>query len=152
MHRSLVFLLCFTSAAVVGCQQQEKLNIANVKGTVTFNGKPLEKGTITFVVEDKLPLPAEIVDGKYAGTAVVGQNRIIISAKRKSAAAKRIPKEAESQIKWYKEHMRDKVEKPIDFDPTLVEIMPPEWGAQSKQTRLVESGQTNEFDFNIKKD
>jgi hypothetical protein len=39
---------------------------------------------------------------------------------------------------------------PIDYDPTMVEYIPPEWGIQSNQMRVVESGGANNFDFEIK--
>ena len=39
---------------------------------------------------------------------------------------------------------------PLDYDPTMVEYIPPEWGAHSTQVRVVEAGAANDFQFNIK--
>lgn len=151
MKRSLCFLLALVPATLVGCQGHTKLEIANIKGTVTVDGKPVEKGTITFFgTDEKVPLVADIIDGKYTGAAVVGQNKVMISARRKTGHAPKLSPAAEAQYKGYKEWMKDKTSGPIEFDPTMVEIIPPEFGSNSKQTRVVEPGKMNEFDFDIK--
>ena len=139
-------------AAVLGCQKDDKLTYANVKGTVTFNGQPIEKGQITFASEGRPPTTMDITSGQFAGQAVVGSNKISVSAKKKSAAAAKLPKDAETQIKGYKERMKGDFGGggSIDFDPSMVEYIPPEWGLDSKQMRVVESGAANEFQFDIK--
>jgi len=152
MNRLLGFLLLvLLLATVAGCQEGEKQSYANVSGHVTFNGKPIEKGQITFAVVGRPPSSMDIVDGKYAGSAMVGQNRIIVSAKRKSATAPKLSKEAETQMKGYREFKRREIgDPPQDYDPSMVEYIPPEWGMTSKQVRVVEAGVTNTFDFDIK--
>jgi hypothetical protein len=151
MNRPLGFLLLFALiAAVAGCQDGEKLAYANVSGTVSYNGKPVEKGTITFAVEGRPPATMDITDGKFAGSAMVGQNKISISAKRKGTAPK-LTKDAETQIKGYKDKLKGEFGgPPIDYDPTMVEYIPPEWGQKSTNMRVVESGGKNEFQFDIK--
>jgi hypothetical protein len=54
---------------------------ATISGTVTFNGAPLEKGSITFTPEDGKGTPAGgmIENGKYTATGVTsGKNRVEI--------------------------------------------------------------------------
>jgi len=151
MNRPLGFLFLIL-ATVVGCQRGDQPTFANVKGTVMYNGKPIEKGQITFATEGRPPSTMDIVDGKFNGQAMVGSNKVSVSAKRKGAAAK-LTKDASSQVKGYKEWMKGKGEfggPPSDYDPTMVDYIPPEWGAQSTQKRVVEAGAPNEFPFEIK--
>jgi hypothetical protein len=137
-------------ATVVGCQQGDKQNYANVSGTVNYNGRPIDKGQITFAVAGFPPTTMDITDGKFAGQAVVGSNRISVSAKKKAASAPRLNKAAETQIKGYIERRKGQDGDPSDFDRTMVNYIPPEWGAESKQMRVVEAGATNEFQFDIR--
>jgi hypothetical protein len=151
MKHPLRFFLFLILASVVGCQQREKQAYANVKGTVTFDGKPIEKGQITFALEGRPPSTMDVVDGKFSGQAMVGSNKISVSAKKKSATALKLPKEAEIQIKGYQEKMKREIgQPPVDFDPSMVEYIPPEWGQHSTHMQVVEAGMTNEFEFEIK--
>ena len=152
MNRFLGFLLFVLLATVVGCGRGDQPSYANVKGTVMYNGKPLERGEITFGMEGRPPSTMDIVDGKYTGQAMVGPNKVSVSARKKSAAAPKLTKGAQAQLQGYKEYLRDKRQgsEPPDFDPTLTDYIPPEWGLASKQKRVVEAGAPNEFDFNIK--
>jgi hypothetical protein len=157
----LVILL----ATVVGCQPSDKPAYVGVKGKVTFNGKPIEKGQITFAVEGRAPSTMDVVDGKFAGEAMVGSNKVSVSARKKTAtppwvksgavAAKggAAARDAEAQIKGYMKFKAGKGEfggPPLDYDPTMVEYIPPEWGVHSTQMRMVEPGKTNDFEFDIK--
>jgi hypothetical protein len=50
-----------------------------VKGIVTLNGKPVEKGKVTFRPEKGDPIQAEIKDGRYTAEGVpVGTARVIL--------------------------------------------------------------------------
>jgi hypothetical protein len=155
MKRPLGFLLSsLLLATVVGCQKGEGQTYANVKGTVTFNGKPIEKGQISFALEGRPPSTVDIVDGKFAGQAMVGSNKVSVSAKRKSAAAAALPKSADTQVKGYQAKFKTNPGEfggsPVAYDPSMVDYIPPEWGLQSKQMRVVESGGANDFEINIK--
>ena len=155
MNRSLGFLLCLLLATVVGCNKGDQPSYANVKGTVLYNGQPLEKGTIIFEIAGWPPKAMAIVGGEFNGQAQVGTNKVSVSAKKKSANAPTLSKQAQSQIAGYKK-FRSKDEPgqsggpSVDFDPSMVEYIPPEWSTESKQTRVVEAGQTNQFEFSIK--
>jgi len=149
-----LLLLPLLIAAAVGCEKGDKPSYANVSGTVTFNGQPIDKGQITFALEGRPPSTMDIVDGKFSGQAMIGSNKISVSAKKKAAAAPTLSKDAETQIKGYKERMRGKGEfggPPADYDPLAVEYIPPDWGTQSKQMRVVEAGAANDFKFEIVK-
>jgi hypothetical protein len=161
MNRPLGILLFLILATVVGCQRGDKPSYANVKGTVTFNGKPIEKGQITFAMEGRPPSTMDIDDGKFNGQAMVGSNKVSVSAKKKVAVAPQIKggageaKHAQTQMKGYMEKQfkgapGEFMGPPIDYDPTMVDYIPLEWGLQGKQTRVVEAGSANEFEFNIK--
>jgi len=150
MNRLLGLLPFLILVMVVGCHGNKPV-YANVKGTVTFNGKPIEKGLITFAVEGKPPATSDIVDGKFSGQAMVGSNKVSISAWKKSATAAPLPKAAQSQIKGYMEKKKGEQGGPTgDVESNMVDYIPPEWGTQSKQMRVVEGGMTNEFEFDIK--
>jgi hypothetical protein len=146
MKRPLLFLLFLCLVTVIGCGG-DRQTYANVKGTVTYNGKPLDKGQIGFSVEGKPPTVLDIVDGKFAGQAVVGSNKISVSATKKSATAPKLPKEAEDMVKVYKQKKEGAASG--DLPIGMVDYIPPEWGSASKQMRVVETGAANEFDFNI---
>jgi len=155
MNRSLGFLLVLILAPVAGCQQGDKQIYADIKGKVTFNGKPIAKGLITFALEGRLPSIMNIVDGNFSGQAMIGSNKVSVSAKKKVATPPKLPKEAQIQIKGYMEKKFKAAPgefggPPSDYDPTMVEYIPPEWGTHSNQIRVVEAGAANEFLFDIK--
>lgn len=159
MNRLLGCLLFFFLAMFVGCQQGDRQVYANISGTVTFNGQPIPKGLITFAVEGRPPTTMDITDGKFDGQAIVGSNKITVSARKKAASVPGAKggaasqKDAETQLKGY---MKFKAEPgqfggpPKDYDPTMIEYIPPEWSQNSTQMRVVEAGAVNEFKFDIK--
>jgi hypothetical protein len=153
MNRFLLKFLFLSMVALVGCNgNSPKQSYASVSGTVTFNGAPLEKGTITFSIPGFPPTSTEIIDGKFAGQAMVGTNTISISAKKKGkgfALRGDAARDAETQRKGYLKKFEEEGT-PIDHDPTLVEIIPEEWNTKSQQKRIVEAGVDNKFEFIIK--
>lgn len=141
--------LAVAIAAVVGCGNSDgALPYANVSGTVTYNGKPLEKGIITFSTDGRPPSAMDIVDGKFAGQAMVGSNKVSVIAYRKGAKARAVPPEAVAQMKAYE--AMNKGQTSESFDPSMEDYIPPEWGTESKQMRVVEAGGANDFQFEIK--
>jgi len=154
MNRRLgLVLLPVAIAVVVGCDKGEKPKYANVSGTVTYNGAPIDKGQITFAPEGRPPSTMDIQDGKFNRQAMIGSNKIIVSAKKRSGSAPKLTKDAETQINGYKMYMKGKGEfggPPADYDPTMIDYIPPEWGSASTQMRVVESGSANDFKFEIK--
>jgi len=151
MNRPLGFILFLILATVVGCGQRDKPTYANVKGKVTYNGKPIEKGQITFSMAGQPPSSMNIVDGAFNGQAMVGSNKVSVSAMKKAATAPKLPPNAQIQIEGYLKKFKaeGKGGGATEYDGTLVEYIPPEWGSQSKEMRVVESGSANEFEFNV---
>jgi hypothetical protein len=154
MNRTLP-LAAVAACLLLGCGGGDNSPpYANVSGTVSFNGKPIEKGTITFATDGRPPSQMDIIDGKYAGQAMVGSNKISISAKRKAAGGKsQVPPQALAMAKAQMESYARKSGgggQPVNVDFGTEEMIPPEWGMNSKQMRVVEAGGANKFDFEIK--
>jgi hypothetical protein len=150
MNRSLGFLLFLILATLVGCLQGDKPKYTNVKGKVTYNGSPIEKGEIAFTPDGQPPSTMKIDNGAFNGQAMVGSNKIAVTAWKRATTAPKLSPQAEAQQKGY---LKYKLGKPDGYtgehDPNMVNYIPPEWGFQSKETRVVEAGSTNDFEFNI---
>jgi hypothetical protein len=140
--------LAVAIGVVVGCGKGKAPSYANVSGAVTYNGKPIEKGQIVFASDGRMPTQADIVDGKYTGQAMVGSNRVSISAFRKAAKARELPPTAQKQMKVYMEMNKGGATEQSDL--SLEDYIPDEYGKNSKQIRVIEAGVPNQFDFNIK--
>jgi hypothetical protein len=72
--------LSFTLLAAFGCGGGDG---STVSGEVTFNGKPLDKGYVTFNPSDGKgkPVGAEIVGGKYTARNVApGKNKVLVTS------------------------------------------------------------------------
>jgi hypothetical protein len=132
---------------VVGCGDRQ--GYAKVKGTVTFNGKPLDKGEVIFAVDGKPASVIDVIDGQFAGQALIGSNKVSVSARKKSATPTVFPKEALAMKKAYQAQGKG-TDSTGDADHGTVDYIPPEWGSASKKVFVVEAGAANEFDFNIK--
>jgi hypothetical protein len=153
MNRSLALVPFLVLVTVAGCQRGDKSQFANVKGKVTYNGSPIEKGEIAFTHEGQPPMTMKIVDGAFNGQAMVGRNKVAVTAwKKNPTAARRLSEHAQIQMRGYQEKFKhEKKGGPIsEYDPTTVNYIPPEWGAQSKETRVVEAGSANDFEFDVK--
>ena len=87
----------------------------------------------------------------FNGQAMVGTNKVSVSAKKKTANAQKLSKEAETQIKGYMKYKReDTPSGTADYDASMAEYIPPEWGSQTKETRVIEAGAPNDIEINIK--
>jgi hypothetical protein len=154
MNRSLAFIPFLVLVTVAGCQRGDKPQFANVKGKVTYNGSPIEKGEIAFTHEGQPPTTMKIVDGAFNGQALVGPNKVAVTAYKKNpSAARKLSEHAQIQMRGYQEKFKKSPQEggPVsEYDPTMVNYIPPEWGAHSKETRVVEAGAANDFEFNIK--
>jgi hypothetical protein len=144
----LVLFLLFLLAPVVGCGDRQ--TYANVKGTVMYNNKPLDKGEVTFTVEGRPAAVIEVTDGKFAGQALVGSNKVSVSARKKTATKRSFPKDAEDQRRVYRQQGKGNDAPPDSDYDVVVDYIPPEWGSASKHTYVVETGAANEFNLNIK--
>jgi hypothetical protein len=73
-----IVLTCAALLAASGCGRSGPISI---QGTVTVDGKPLERGKIDFLaVEDKGPTAAAVIkDGKYECEAMPGKKNVRIT-------------------------------------------------------------------------
>lgn len=78
-------------AGILGCRKSDGLNRVEVSGTVTFDGAPLETGSIALIPEEGTAGPSvggPIQAGKFQLTAaegpVAGKYKIMIRASRKT--------------------------------------------------------------------
>jgi len=154
MNFSLRIVPFLLLATVFGCRPADLPPYANVKGTVNYNDKPIEKGKIIFALEGRPPSAINIVDGKFSGQAMIGSNKVSVSAKKKVANAPKLPANAQTQLRGYQEKFKKAPNQGAgsvgDYDGSLVEYIPAEWGAKSTQTYVIQSGANNEIEFNIK--
>lgn len=139
------FLLAAALATGCGSGTLAPLPVANVSGTVTLDGKPLEKGTISFATDGRSPQVFEIRDGKYNGAAMVGSNSISISSRKpivfaggKDPSGGRLKGSSQGG--------------PPGAPPSVPEeeTLPAVYNKDSKESRVVESGGANKFDFDLK--
>lgn len=66
MSGSAILRLCIVQAVLVHAVGCSSSNLASVKGTVTYNDKPVTSGTISFIADDKPAAYGELQpDGTY---------------------------------------------------------------------------------------
>jgi hypothetical protein len=86
---------------------------------------------------------------------MIGTNKVSVSALKKGLTQK-LDANAKAQIEGYMKYKVNKAEPgqfggpPVDYDPSMTEYIPPEWGTNSTQMRVVEAGAANDFQLSIK--
>ena len=131
------------AAAASGCSSDsDGLAREAISGTVTFDGQPLERGSISFIPDGQLPTQggAPITDGKYSIAKneglVAGTYHVAITSpqgegeKAKDDAAANAP------------GMLIKPPK---------ELIPSQYNSKSTLTAEVKEGASNSFDFKLEK-
>jgi hypothetical protein len=78
MHRWLLYLALLYGFVLLGCGS----STATVSGKIEVDGKPLEKGTISFTAAegDATPVSTAVKDGAYSVSMPVGKKRVQVSA------------------------------------------------------------------------
>jgi hypothetical protein len=108
---------------VAGCGERTY----KVSGTVNFDGKPVENGTIVFEAADGAGLAnAGISNGKYELHSKIGKKKVVISAFRKVPGTEK------------------------DQQPPLEAYLPAKYNTESTLFREV-TATDNRFDFNLEK-
>jgi hypothetical protein len=147
-----LFVIAPAFLLAAGCGGDRPPSYVPVKGEVTMNGKPLDDATITFNTDGRPPVLINIYEGKYSGQAMVGTNRISISAKRKGTGATnaRVDEGAKARMAG-EQKMREMQGGPqaAPVEPGE-DIIPPDYGSATKQVRDVVQGAENKFDFDIR--
>ncbi len=153
LFQSVALVAC-TSLLLAGCSNSDKPpSYVNVAGSVNFDGKPLTNAIIIFSTDGRPPSQIQIIDGQYNGQAMVGSNKISISAKRKGGGAEnsRITGVDKSRISGMeKARASQGGGLAPDESETGEETIPADFSSNSKQMRVIEAGVQNKFDFDIK--
>ena len=149
-----VALVACTTLLVAGCSNSDKPpSYVNVAGSVTFDGKPLSNAIIIFSTDGRPPSQIQIIDGQYNGQAMIGSNRISISAKRKGAGAANGHMSDVDKARMAgseKARASQGGGRAPDESETGEETIPTDFSSNSKQMRVIEAGVQNKFDFDIK--
>lgn len=124
--------LAVCCVAFVGCQKSDGLTA--VKGTVTFDGAPVEKGTINFAPKGGpgTATGAPIVDGKYEARVSPGKMAVTIYAQ------KVVPIENPTQ---------EQIERGIT--ETTEDIIPAKYNRASTLEADIAEGQKDPVDFEL---
>jgi hypothetical protein len=139
--RIVLMLVALGSLAIAGCQRTTSL-----EGAVTYNGQPVEKGSIAFQPADGTGsgFGAEIVDGRFAAKkAQPGKYTVLVRGVHERVA----PQSTEEAIRQYEEAKAagkatlDHYGQPADYIPEDAE--------GNGKTIDVESG-ANKLDFALK--
>jgi hypothetical protein len=85
-----MLLLIFGAGLFIGCGQGRSQAVrVPVRGEVLLDGKPLPRGRISFnAMNGEPPATMQIQNGSYAGPAIVGRNRVMITASKSSSMKK----------------------------------------------------------------
>lgn len=126
---ALAFTLLPTVALLLGCGASGPRTYP-VSGTVTFEGTPIDKGSILFLPSEGPGRPegGEIVDGRYSFEATAGKKRVQVHATRAIPGT----------------------HNPMLGGPDREEFLPPEYDAKSTLTAEVVADQANTIDFPLK--
>lgn len=135
----LVSGMIMAAACLAGCTKTDPSGRQAISGTVTLQGKPLDRGTISFTSLDPKVAAltgAMIKDGKFSVSAdkglPPGTYRVRISSADTGSVGTASGAEA-----------------PGESGPAAKERIPPEFGTQSKQEVTITKDGKNYFEFNI---
>lgn len=118
----------------VGCGEQS--NMARVSGTVSVDGKPVEKGSISFISMDGMSPTAgtTITDGKYSSEAPLGEAKVEI----------RVPKVVG------KKKLYDTPDSPVQ--EVLAELLPRKYNEDTELRFTAERGKNEKnWELDLKK-
>lgn len=115
-------------AAAVGCGGGD--GKVDVSGAVTFNGEPVDDGSIQFAGEGADAATVIIAKGRYTARVTRGKKKVVIEGLRKTGT-----------------QYRDTADKSTAYDK-LENFLPPEFNTQTKLTADV-TGATDKLDFSL---
>jgi hypothetical protein len=120
----LVFLV-----ALLGCDRGPA--VGTVKGTVTWEGQPVDGGLIKMVPADGLSQPADCIlkGGEYSITMPVGEKKVEV---------------------WWTKGGGAKIDTASQGTESVVALIPPKYNAETTLTYTVEKG-THTKDFALTK-
>lgn len=136
--------LAIAVVALAGCGDSGPKRYG-VKGTVSYKGKPIENGLISFVLvgSEASSGGAAITDGKYEIPEAIGlpagEYEVIISVPVAAGAAPKEPMGGEEEAPG--EGAGDKETR---------ETLPAKYNSMTELKREVKAGEKNEFNFDLK--
>jgi len=85
-----LFLLILGAGLAIGCGRARSRAVRMpVRGEVLVDGKSLPRGRISFnAMNGEPPATMQIENGSYVGQAIVGRNRVMITASKSSSMKK----------------------------------------------------------------
>ena len=83
---------------VIGCGPKGPVSVP-VRGTVTFDGKPLAEGKISFITPGRVPEMMDVKDGKFEGKVKTGKKRVEVAAYRPVRIPPEYPEYLRAQMK-----------------------------------------------------
>jgi hypothetical protein len=119
------FVIVLSLALVLGCDRGPA--VGTVKGTVTWEGQPVDGGLIKMVPADGLSQPADCIvkGGAYSITMPVGEKKVEV---------------------WWTKGSGAKVDTASQGTESVVALIPPKYNADTTLTYKVEKGtQTKDF-------
>jgi len=110
-----------------GCSKNDSRHQVAASGTVTFDGKPLEKGNIVFDPVDGKggSVIGSIVDGQFTVLSEPGSKKVQISSTQESGKTS------------------------SDGEPIMIEMLPSKYSAQSNLKVELQTSQRNVFNFEL---
>ena len=123
----VLLILCMF---LVGCDGKDRP--VAVQGEVTLDGKPLEKGKISFITPGQVPEQIDIQAGAYSGKVKAGKRRVEIGAYRPYQIPPEVPESMRPLMKGGEEN-----------------YLPDVYHTNSTLEADVTSGGKNKFDFKL---
>ncbi|MDR1289707.1 MAG: carboxypeptidase-like regulatory domain-containing protein [Planctomycetaceae bacterium] len=133
-----LLIIVTINLSVSGCSQSNPLGRLKIEGTVTLAGKPVN-GSIEFEPignqKERVQSGGLIIDGKYRIPAekglVPGEYSVRI------VASEEVPEKPKPST--------NEIDNAVEFR----DIVPPEYGAETKQKVTITKEKNNKFDFNM---
>jgi len=125
-----IFAVCFGMTVIAmgyGCGSGDKPASVDVKGTVTFDGKPIPDGEIILTSPGQGPTIFPIKDGAFSGKALSGTNKVEVFAYKPGPPMTTDPEKK----------------------PTKINYLPDTYGPNTKLTADVKAGGSNDFKFDL---
>ncbi len=147
-----VFVLC----SIAGCSPG---NLASVSGKVTYDGTPIENGTIQFTPTGETPgtrVAAKITGGSYqipsSEDLYAGTYTVMIMATRPATPEEvaRMPRDELAEEPQMGDDEEGEGEQVVKAQP-VVQYIPPKYNESSKLTVELASGENTNKDFALEK-
>ncbi len=144
--KQILFGLSLLVGAGCGGAKVVQPEMAPVTGTISLKGKPLSDATVTFSSAGFPPNTMEVTNGKFSGRAMIGVNKVAVSAKVKGAAGSQTSgAQTANDLKRMQQQSGGS-----GGDASMVETIPAEWTQAGNHLETVTAGDGNVYTFNIK--